>query len=79
MIARVVTQVQTASIVEKRETNEPPHIHVSSARGLALFWLSPVEYRDSWGYTPREIGRIRRIVTANREELLRRCNEYFDA
>jgi len=45
---------------------------------MTLFCLSPVEYRDSWGYTPREIARIRRLVTAHREGLLRRWNDYFD-
>jgi len=32
---------------ENRSTSESPHIHVTS--GL---WLTPVAYRDSWGYTP---------------------------
>ena len=63
---------------ENRATREPPHIHVTSGHGLALFWLSPVESRESWGYTPREITRIRRLVTAHREELLRRWNEHFN-
>jgi hypothetical protein len=63
---------------ENRSTGEPPHIHVASADGLALFWLSPVAYRDSWGYTPREIDQIRRLVIAHREELLRRWHDYFD-
>ena len=56
---------------ENQATGEPPHIHVRSANGLALCWLSPVEYRNSWGYTPREIERVRRLVIAHRGELLR--------
>jgi len=36
-----------------------------------------VSLRESWGYTPREIARIRRVVAAHREEILRRWNEYF--
>lgn len=63
---------------ENRATREPPHIHVRSGQGIALFWLAPVAYRQSWGYTPREIERIRRLVTALREELLSRWNDYFD-
>lgn len=63
---------------EHRATREPPHIHVRSGQGIALFWLSPVAYQESWGYTPREIERIRRLVSAHREELLRRWNDCFD-
>ena len=63
---------------ENRETLEPPHIHVTSANGGAVFWLAPVSLRDAWGYTPREIERIRRIVTGSREMMLRRWHEFFD-
>jgi hypothetical protein len=51
---------------ENRGTNEPAHIHVESGNGWAIFWLHPVSLRDYRGYTPREVERIRRIVTANR-------------
>ncbi len=63
---------------ENHATGEPPHIHVGSAQGLAIFWLSPVAHRASWGYTPRETARIRRIVITHREELLRRWHDHFD-
>ena len=63
---------------ENQATGEPPHIHVRSANGLALFWLSPVEFRNSWGYTPREIERIRQLVIAHRAELLRAWHDHFD-
>lgn len=62
---------------ENRATREPPHVHVFSATGSASFWLSPVELRASWGYTPHEVARIRRLVMAHREELLRRWNDFF--
>jgi len=62
---------------ENRSTREPPHIHVRSGDALAKFWLTPVAVDQSWGYTPREIARIHRLVVANRGELLRRWNEFF--
>jgi hypothetical protein len=64
-------------IASNREANEPPHIHVRSSDGAAEFWLSPVHLRDAWGYTPREIERIRRMVIGNRDQLLRRWHEFF--
>jgi hypothetical protein len=63
---------------ENRASFEAPHIHVGSATGTVVFWLEPVSLRNSWGYTPREINRIRRLVTLNRELLLRHWNDYFD-
>jgi len=63
---------------ENRATREPAHIHVRSAAGAAAFWLTPVHLRESAGYTPREIERIRRIVVMHRSELLRHWHEYFD-
>jgi hypothetical protein len=63
---------------ENRATREPPHIHIVSADGEASFWLSPVSLREAWGYTPREVERIRRIVTTHRAQLLRQWNDFFD-
>jgi len=40
--------------------------------------VSPAGLRESAGYTPREIERIRRIVVMHRSELLRHWHEYFD-
>jgi hypothetical protein len=62
---------------ENAPAHEPPHIHVESAGRSAVFWLAPVYLRDAWGYTPREIERIRRVVVANRGQLLRRWNDFF--
>jgi hypothetical protein len=63
---------------ENQASQEAPHIHVVSGNGRASFWLLPVSSRAAFDYTPREVERIRRIVTANRELLLRRWNEFFD-
>lgn len=62
---------------ENQETREPPHVHVESSDGGAVFWLEPVRLREAWGYTPREIARLRRIVVGSRALLLRRWDEFF--
>lgn len=64
---------------ENQMIGERPHIHVLSAQGSASFWLSPVSMREAWGYTPREVERIRRLVIAHREGTLMRWHEFFDA
>ena len=63
---------------ENQDTREPPHIHVRSGDGEAKFWLEPVSLENSWRYTPRELARLRRIVTGSRALLLRRWHEFFD-
>jgi len=63
---------------ENRESFEPPHVHVRSGNGAAAFWLEPVRIRDYERYNPRELERIRRIILANRELLLRRWHDFFD-
>lgn len=63
---------------ENRSSFEPPHIHVASGNGGAVFWLEPVSLRNVWGYTPREVERLRTIVTVNRELLVRSWHEFFD-
>ena len=63
---------------ENQASREPSHVHVRSGKGLASFWLSLVRVRDYQGYTPREVDRVRRIIGANREQLLRRWHDFFD-
>ena len=65
-------------IHENRMAHEPPHVHANSAGGSAVFWLMPVSLRAAYGYTPPHVALIRRIVSANRDLLLRRWDEFFD-
>jgi hypothetical protein len=62
---------------ENRETREPPPVHVMSGDAHAAFWLSPVEHRDSHGYTDREIARIKRLVSAERTTLMKAWDDFF--
>jgi len=62
---------------ENQAIGERPHVHVRSSGGTAVFWLEPVGVRVSWGYTPREIARIQRIVVARCEGMLGQWNEFF--
>jgi Domain of unknown function (DUF4160) len=59
------------------EGHEPPHIHVESADGEAKFWLDPPELARSFGLGRSELGRIRGMVTDNRDLSLAKWTEYF--
>ena len=57
---------------------EPPHIHVRGGGRDAKVWLQPeVLIEDSYGFNPSELSNIIRIVSENREHLLRAWNDYF--
>ena len=54
------------------------HVHVSSARGEAKFWLEPgVELSRSYRYSQRELKVLEIIVEEHRDELISAWREYF--
>jgi hypothetical protein len=51
---------------------EAPHIHIRGGGRDAKIWLEPeVAIADSYGFNPRELSNILRIVLENRDLLLR--------
>lgn len=58
--------------------HEPPHVHVRSPDGAAVFGLDPVRLQRANGYTPRKVREIEEQVIIHRAEFLDRWHEYFD-
>jgi hypothetical protein len=57
---------------------EPPHIHIRGGGRDAKIWLEPeVSIDDSYGFNPRELSNILRIVLQNRDLLLRAWHDRF--
>jgi Domain of unknown function (DUF4160) len=57
---------------------EPVHIHVKGRGCDAKSWIEPdVSIADSYGFTSRELGHILRIVTKNRDVILRAWHDHF--
>jgi Domain of unknown function (DUF4160) len=59
------------------ENDEPAHIHIQRDRMLAKFWLKPVALASSTRFSPKELKKLEKLVTENRELLLEAWNEYF--
>ena len=57
---------------------ELPHVHVGAQTGRPRFG-SGKRYliADNYGFTPRELARILRIVTDEREIILRALHDHF--
>jgi hypothetical protein len=57
---------------------EPPHVHVKGGGRDAKIWLEPeVSIAESFGFNSRELGHILRVVTDNRDLILREWHEHF--
>jgi hypothetical protein len=59
------------------DQNEPPHIHIESEGNTGKFWLKPVRYERSTGFSRKEILSLERLVTEHLEELIRSWDDYF--
>lgn len=59
------------------DRTEPPHIHVERENKMAKFWLNPVRFQVSRGFSRGETLQIQRLVEDNQDLLLRGWNEYF--
>ena len=58
--------------------HDPPHVHVESVGGRAVFVLVPIKLHESRGYTRRELRQIGAIVGIHRNTFLRRWHEHFE-
>jgi hypothetical protein len=57
---------------------EAPHIHVQGGGRDAKIWLEPdIAIDDSYGFNPRELSGILRVIEQNRDLILRTWHEHF--
>jgi hypothetical protein len=57
---------------------EPPHIHVKGSGSDAKIWLEPESsIADSYGFNSRQLADIIRIVSENRDRILRAWHDHF--
>jgi hypothetical protein len=59
------------------ENNEPAHVHINKAGGLAKFWLQPVELAMSKNFNAVELGKLEKLVSKYKENILEAWNEFF--
>lgn len=58
--------------------DEPTHVHVERDDCEAKFWLEPIRYDRSVGFSQWQLRQIKKIIAAHHEELLRSWNEFFN-
>ena len=59
------------------ENGEPAHIHIQRENMLAKFWLNPVNLASSIRFSPKDLRKLQRLVTENKEVFLEAWNEHF--
>ena len=60
------------------EPNEPSHVHVDREARTAKYWLEPVSLAVNRGFSPKELGRIERLVRHRQAECLEAWNGHFE-
>ena len=57
---------------------EAPHVHIKGGGRDAKVWLEPeISIADNYGFNPRELSNILRVVVENRDLILRAWRDYF--
>jgi hypothetical protein len=57
---------------------EPRHIHVKGGGRDAKIWLEPeISLADSYGFNSPELSDILRVVSENRQRILKAWDEHF--
>ncbi len=59
------------------DRDEPAHIHVERDSSAAKFWLQPVQYQSSVGFSRVDLSRIARLVEDQQGHFLEAWNDYF--
>ena len=59
------------------DRDEPRHVHIERDNRIAKFWLDPIRFQSSGGFSRMEIARIERLVSDHRVVLMEAWDEYF--
>ena len=51
------------------DCREPMHVHVERDDSTCKFWLEPVALARNYGFAPRELNRIRKLIQAHHSEM----------
>lgn len=58
------------------DCNEPMHVHAQREKMVCKFWLEPVELARNYGFSERELNRIRELIESNLARIKGAWNEH---
>lgn len=59
------------------ENDEPANIHIQHDGAIAKFWLQPVSYASSIGFSARELSKLLKLVEEHQDTFKEVWNEFF--
>ena len=59
------------------EVNEPAHVHIDRENFSAKFWLRPVDLARNFGFSAKELIKLKSIVKENQNHLLQAMGWVF--
>jgi len=58
------------------DCEEPMHVHVQREKMICKFWLDPISLSQNYGFSPKEINQIRKMVKINLKKLIEAWHEH---
>jgi len=58
------------------DCNEPKHVHVKHEDKVCKFWIEPISLSQNYGFTPKKLNRIRKIIISYIDEIVEAWNEH---
>ena len=58
------------------DCNEPKHVHVQRENLVCKFWLDPLDLIKNYGFSPKELGEIRRFIQLHKSKIVEAWHEH---
>lgn len=58
------------------DCNEPMHVHVSREKMVCKFWIEPIVLAKNYGFSAKELNKVRKIIQSNIELIKEAWNEH---
>ena len=58
------------------DCNEPKHVHVQRENLVCKFWLDPLDLSKNYGFSPKELGEIRRFIQLHKSNIVEAWHEH---
>lgn len=58
------------------DCNEPIHVHVQKDNQICKFWLEPVALSKNFGFSPKDLNKIRKLIQKNRSHIMESWYEH---
>jgi len=52
------------------DCNEPKHVDVQRENQVCKFWLEPLDLSKNYGFSPKELGEIRRFIKIHKDNIV---------